>query len=152
MGVVYLRHVERLGARKGIDPLRNVHVHLDCQAPWYQPEAPHRLKALGRLPGRTPPPAIYNGTAYFHKPSIAITTAGVGTLQWQPEARLAAKIMFAPNQQIALGAMAEIEVTLHIVMTAITQATGNKRKAMKLNHLIEAISHLLEPNEVSSKV
>ncbi len=144
-GTKYQRHVERLGANKGVDPLRNVHVHLDCTAPWYQPESPHRLKSVGNLPGRMPPAEVYDGTSYFHKPSIALTKTEVGTLQWQPEVTLAARIAFCPKQYIAQNAMAEIEVTLNIVMTAITQAAGNKRKAMKLNHLIEAMSHLLDP-------
>jgi hypothetical protein len=150
-GTKYLRNVIRLGANKGVDPLRNVHFHLDCTAPWYQPEALHRLKSVGNLPGRNPPAEVYDGTSYYHKSSIAIFQTGVGILQWQPEATLVAKIAFCPKQYIAQNAMAEIEATLQIVLTAITQATGNKRKAMKLGHQIEAIASLLDPIETRAK-
>ncbi|MBY0537875.1 hypothetical protein K2P47_00565 [Patescibacteria group bacterium] len=126
-----------------------MHVHLDCHAPWYQPEAPHRLKNLGRLPRRTPPTATLDAGRYHHKPSIAITSPTIGTLQWQPAADLAAKLVAMPNQRASEGAMVEIESTITIVMTALQQATGNKRKAMKLNHLIEQITHLLDPVPVA---
>jgi len=150
-GTKYLRHVERLGANKGVDPLRNVHMHLDCHAPWYQPEAPHRLKNVGRLPHRMPPVAVHDVGRYHHKPSVAVTTSTIGTLQWQPPAELAAKLVAMPNQHIAESAMVEIESTITIVMTALMQATSNKRKAMKLNHLIEEITHLLDPVDAPEK-
>lgn len=147
----YLRHVERLGANKGVDPLRNVHVHLDCHAPWYQPESPHRLKNVGRVLHRLPPIALHNVGRYHHKPSIAVTSPTVGTWQWQPPTDLCAKLVAMSNQYVAEGAMVEIESTLTIVMTALMQATSNKHKAMKLNHLIEEIVHLLEPISVPEK-
>ena len=150
-GTKYLRHVERLGANKGVDPLRNVHVHLDCTAPWYQPEAPHRLKHLGNLPGRLPPVAVHDPAQYYHKPSVAIATDAIGILLWQPPAELAAKLAFCPRQHLSHGAMADIEATLTIVMTALVQASGHRRKAMKLNHLIEEITRLLDPVTVPEK-
>ena len=150
-GTKYLRHVERLGANKGVDPLRNVHVHLDCMAPWYQPEAPHRLKHLGNLPGRLPPVDIHDPAQYYHKPSVAIATPALGIVQWQPPGDLAAKLAFCPKQHLSHGAMADIEATLTIVMTALVQASGHRRKAMKLNHLIEAMSHLIDPVAVQGK-
>lgn len=150
-GTQYLRHVERLGTNKGVDPLRNVHTHLDCHAPWYQPEAPHRLKNVGRLPRSLPPAAVFDVGRYHHKPSVALASSIIGILQWQPPTDLAAKLVAMPNQYIAEGAMVEIESTLQIVMTALVQASGNKRKAMKLNHLIEGITHLLDPISVPDK-
>jgi hypothetical protein len=150
-GTKYLRHVERLGANKGVDPLRNVHVHLDCQAPWYQPESPHRLKSVGKLPHRAPPPDVHDTARYYHKPSIVLVSPTLGTLQWQPPIDLAAKLVAMPNQFISTGAVVEIESTLTIVMTALMQAAGSQRKAKKLSHLIEAITHLLDPVPMPQK-
>lgn len=144
-GTKYLRHVERLGANKGVDPLRNVHVHLDCTAPWYQPEQPHRLKNVGRLPHKIPPAAMYDVGRYHHKPSVTLNSPTLGTLLWQPPADLAAKLVAMPNQHVSEGAMVEIESNLTVVLTALMQATGNQRKAMRLNHLIAGIAQLLDP-------
>ena len=144
-GTQYLRHVERLGANKGVDPLRNVHVHLDCMAPWYQTEQPHRLKSVGKLPGRTPPPAVYDGSQSFIKPSIALNSTELGTLIWQPPQALCEKLVFTKNPTIAKNAMAELEVALNIVMTALMQSAGSQRQAMKLNHLLNEIADTLKP-------
>lgn len=144
-GTQYLRHVVRLGPRKGKDPLRNVHVHLNCEAPWWQPgPPPHCLKYVGKLPGRTPSAAVQGGARYYHKPSIAITTPAVGTFQWQPSKELLAKLMFMKNQHLGASAMAEIEQALLAVMTALTQAVGHQRKAMKLNHVLHDIKALID--------
>jgi hypothetical protein len=56
-----------------------------------------------------------------------------------------------PNQYVAEGAMVEIESTITIVMTALMQAASSKRKSMKFNHLIEAMSHLLDPVPIPKK-
>jgi hypothetical protein len=144
-GTQYLRHVERLGANKGVDPLRNVHVHLDCMAPWYQPESPHRLRSVGKLPGRTPRSEVYDGQKSFLKPSITIVSDELGTLLWQPPQALCEKLVFTKRPGIATSAMAEIESSLTIVLTALMQASGNQRKAMRLNHLISEMADLLSP-------
>ena len=51
-GTTYLRHVVRQGANKGKDPLRNVHIHLDCQAPWYHASDDDWCRNLRQLPGK----------------------------------------------------------------------------------------------------
>lgn len=144
-GTQYLRHVVRLGPRKGKDPLRNVHVHLNCEAPWWQPgPPPHCLKYVGKLPGRKQPASVYNGTRSYHKPSVCISKHHIGTLQWQPPKDLTEKLVFMSKQHIAHTAMAEIEQTLLVVITALTQAVGHQRKAMELNHAINDIKALID--------
>jgi hypothetical protein len=69
----------------------------------------------------------------------------LGTLLWQPPQALCEKLVFTEQSDIALGAMAEIESSLAIVLTALMQASGHQRKAMRLNHLISEIASLLTP-------
>lgn len=143
-GTKYLRHVERLGSRRGKDPLRNIHVHLDCQAPWYQPgDLPHRLRQIGSLPGTTPPPEVYNRSQPFIRPSVAISNSDIGIVQWKLPAALEEKIAFCPSVSIQIGAVAEIEHSLTIVLTALVKAAGNKRESLKLSHLINEIASRL---------
>ena len=108
-GTQYLRHVVRLGPRKGKDPLRNIHVHINCEAPWWQPgPPPHCLKYVGKLPGRTPPAATTAGNRYYLKPSVTLSTTDIGTLQWQPPKELVEKLVFMKNQHLGVSAVAEI--------------------------------------------
>lgn len=139
-GTKYLRHVVRLGPKKGSDPLQNVHVHLDCGAPWYQPDMPKRLYHVGKLPGRTPPPSVYNGEHGFLKPGVALNTKAIGVLQWTLPHTMAQKIAFTPNKELALSAISEIEHSLMIVATALITVCGHQKKSMQLSHLINEIS------------
>lgn len=151
-GVKYMRHVERLGPQKGKDPLRNVHVHLDCTAPWYQPETSPRLRHVGKLPGKMPPSAVYNRISGFLTPAVCVREDAIGTLQWQLPQSLAQKLAFAPKPGLAISAVAEIETALAIVATALLQAVGHQRKSMKLSNLINEIAGELQyvpaPEEV----
>ena len=139
-GIKYLRHVERLGPRKMKDPLRNVHVHLDCTAPWYQPEQAPRLRHVGRLPGKIPPPEIYDGVTGFIIPAVAVHSPTVGTMQWLLPSVLAQKLAFAPNRGLSVSAIAEIEQSLLIVLTALVEVSGHQKKSMKLSHLINQMA------------
>jgi hypothetical protein len=145
IGVVYHRDVERLGVRRGKDPLRNVHFHLDCDAPWYQPGDTHRLRSLGRLPYQTPPAEVYDREHGYLKPAIAVTSPTLGNLQWQLPSSIAEKLAFVPEAGLAVSAVAEIEYALQIVLTALVDAHGHKRKSMKLNHLLNEIADNLKP-------
>jgi hypothetical protein len=150
-GTRYTHLVERLGAAKGRDPLRHLHIHLSCESPWYLPEDGHRLKYLGRLPRRTPPSKTTDEARYYHKPSIALNSDTIGTLQWQPPKTLAEKLVSMPKQHVSQGAMIEIENTLNIVMTALMQAGGNRQKAMRLNYLIAEIAQTLVSDQPKKK-
>ena len=140
-GTTYLRHVERLGSRKGKDPLRNVHVHLDCHAPWYQPgDLPHHLRQVGNLPGRVPPVDVHNPSVAFLRPQVAVSGDDVGTLLWKLPEGIAQRIAFCPSPLRQTGAVGEIEQVLTLVLTALTQAAGSKRQALKLSHLLNEIA------------
>lgn len=151
-GVVYMRHVERLGPQKGKDPLRNVHIHLDCTAPWYQPEASPRLRHVGKLPGKVPPPSVYDGVSGFLTPAVYVRKDAIGTLQWQLPQNLAQKLAFAPKPGLAITAVAEIETALAIVASALLQAVGHQRKSMKLSHLINEIAAELQHTSATDDV
>ena len=132
-GTKYQRHVVRLGSQKGRDPLRNIHVHLDCEAPWYQPDnLTHRLRNLARLP-LLAPQLVEGMTEVAMFPPLSVHSAALGTLTWQPGVALAATLQATP---VGKAAIAEMEAILGIVLTAFTGSASNKRKAMKVNHLI----------------
>jgi len=148
IGVKYMRHVERLGPRKWIDPLRNVHVHLDCESPWYQPEETHRLRKLGSM--RKKPKPVYGPVepGYHVEPSLALNSHTIGSLVWQPPSHFTARLVPNPKQPESFGVMVEMESALTIVMTAFMQASSSKSKALKLNSLIQEIALLLDPVKV----
>lgn len=140
-GTQYLRHVERLGPNKSKDPLRNVHVHLDCHAPWYQPaDLPHRLRQLSTLPGKLPPVSVHNPAVAFLHPQVAVTGDRIGTAIWKLPEAIAQKIAFCPSPIRKIGAVGEIEQALSIVLLALTQSAGNKRKSLILSHHINEIA------------
>ena len=135
-GTKYHRDVVRKGPQKGHDPLENVHYHLDCLAPWYQPELPHCLYNIGRLPRQLPPAEIHKPGVPFIRPSIAIKTGDTGTLLWKLPEDLEEKIAFCPSPAIQIGALAEMEQTLTVMLKALIRASGDKHQAMKVNHII----------------
>ncbi len=140
-GTKYLRHVVRLGSRRGKDPLRNVHVHLDCHAPWYQPgDLPRRLRHVGNLPGQVPPEDVRQPSIPFIRPHVSINGEVIGTLQWKLPRDLEIKIAFCTSSAVQLGSIAEIEQALSILLTALVGAVGHKRKSLKLSHLINEMA------------
>lgn len=143
-GTKYYRHVVRLGSRRGKDPLRNLHTHLDCHAHWYQPgDLPRRLRYVGSLPGKVPPVDVYDRSKPFVRPNIAVCSERTGTLQWKLPPGLEEKIAFCYSPAIQINAIAEIEQALTIVLTALVGAVGNKRKSLKLSHLLNEIADSL---------
>jgi len=140
-GTKYQRHVERLGSHKGKDPLRNIHMHLDCQAPWYQPgDLPHRLRQVGSLPGNLPPADIHDTSRPFMRPAVSVSNEAIGTLMWKLPPGAEAKIAFCPSTNTQMGAIGEIEQALSIVLTALIGSIGNKRQSQKLSNLINEIA------------
>ncbi len=131
-GVKYCRHVIRLGLQKFRDPLRNIHVHLDCSAPWYQPDnLTHRLRNLGRLPLSSVP--LVDATLTQTTPLLSVSSTALGTLLWQPPPDVATKLL---GSTLGNAAEAEMEIVLGIILTALTISVGNRRRAMKVNNLI----------------
>lgn len=143
IGVQYLRHVERLGARKGNDPLRNIHSHLDCTAPWYQPESGPRLRHVGLLPHAVPPPAVI-GTGAFIVPSVSVQSDTIGIVQWRLPPELAQKIAFTTTPGLAVSAITELELALGVLLSALVETVGNQRRSMMLSHLINQIATSLD--------
>lgn len=140
-GVIYLRHVMRQGQTKGKDPLYNVHLHLDCQAPWYQPnDQTHRLRNLGLMREPTPHNESTPRSPRF-APAAFFQSKKIGTLQWTPSLLFASRLLQSDR---GVPALAEIEHALGMLLTALTEASGNKRKAMRLNNLLAELTGLID--------
>lgn len=142
-GTKYLRHVVRQGANKGKDPLRNVHIHLDCQAPWYHTSDDDRCRNLRQLPGRMPPDDAQDKRLGYTPLAIKVDGAS-GTLLWQLPAELATRMQHAPNDDLQLGATAELEQALQLVLTALHQAAGHKRRGLKVSHALHELQQALQ--------
>jgi len=140
-GTSYLRHVVRQGSRKMKDPLRNVHVHLDCHAPWYHPEMDDRCRSLRQLPGRVPPPEQQNPLLMKTPLAIAVGERGgpLGAFNWLLPAELAQRMLHSPNEVNAAGSWAEIEQNLQLVLYALTKAAGNRRVGLKVSHALNEL-------------
>ena len=140
-GTTYLRHVVRLGSRKGKDPLRNVHVHLDCTAPWYHPEMDDRCRSLRQLPGRVPPPEQQDALLMHVPLAVAIGSTGdpLGAFTWLLPPELAQRMLHSPNEANAIGSWAEIEQNLQLMLYALTKAAGNRRLGLKVSHALNEL-------------
>lgn len=140
-GTTYLRHVVRLGSRVKKDPLRNVHVHLDCHAPWYHPPMDDRCRNLRQLPGRVPPREQQN--LMLMRTPLAIEVGGrdksLGTLTWLLPKELSQRMLHAPNQDLATGSWAEIEQNLQLILFALIKAAGNRRIGLKVSHALNEL-------------
>ncbi len=136
-GTKYVRHVERLGAEKGKDPLRNVHVHIDCEAPWHVVDTTPLLTSLGRLPA---PTECDSGKSRL-RPAVYVQHASVGTLQWQMPEVLTAKIA-SSSEKRAVDTVAEIERALALLLNAIVTVSGSKQKALRLSHLLQEMAQM----------
>ena len=142
-GTTYLRHVVRLGPQKGKDPLRNVQQHQDCQAPWYHASNDDWCRNLRQLPGKIPPPEQQNPRLMTSPLSVRVD--GVyGTLLWQLPADLSQRMLHAPNEELTPGARAEIDHALMLVMKALHQAAGNRKKGKRLSHILHELQLLVE--------
>jgi hypothetical protein len=132
-GTKYLRHVVRLGPRKFRDPLKNLHMHLDCEAPWYQPDnQTHRLRNIGKLQVTAPVPTA--GREQIAEPHpLNVSSATLGHLTWEPGPMLATALA---TSSTGPAARAEMETILGVILTALSVATGDRRKAMKVNNLM----------------
>ncbi len=148
-GTTYLRHVVRQGPRKGKDPLRNVHIHVDCTAPWYHPPMDDRCRNLRQLPGRVPPAEKQIPRLMSTPVSVKIDGAH-GTLLWQLPAELSQRMLHAPKEDLHIGALAELEQNLQLVLFALVQAAGNRKRGMKvsnaLNELLLALDYVPTTN------
>lgn len=142
-GTKYARDVVRLGTDKARDARRNLHYHLDCEAPWYQGEVVHRTKHIGKLPGGLPPETIAKpGTPYL-APAVAASSNQIGTVQWKLPEHLATRLVHNPNSAGTIGAVAEYEALLAIVLEGAVLASGHQRIAMRLSHLVNEIAELV---------
>ncbi len=139
-GTIYCRHVVRHGPRKGRDPLENIHVHIDCTAPWFQPDnITHRLQNIARLPLKLPEAdAVATMTSFA--PALFLQQPHLGTLQWQLPEGFAAKLQ---AHRSGPAALAEMQTLLGIALTAITKSAGNKRQAMRVNNLITQLVDII---------
>lgn len=136
-GTKYLRHVVRLGSRKFCDRLQNLHHHLDCDAPWYQPDnQTNRLRNLARLVPPVPDYAYLVAQPVRQIP-LVVDSAKLGSLTWEPPVTLARSLALAAT---GASARAEIENVLGIVLTAFLKASENKRRAMRINNLITQLA------------
>ena len=78
-------------------------------------------------------------------PSLLMQSSTIGTLQWRPSPDLALKLSHASKPGHGVAALGEIEHAVGILLTALTESVGDKRRAMKLNHLITEIANSLNP-------
>jgi hypothetical protein len=140
-GVQYLCHVKRTGPRKGKDALRKIHHHLDCVAPWYQPDnTTHLLRNVARLP-RLTVEAGEGQVATGFTPAVFAQDPQIGTVQWQLPKALAQKL--SANEGIGIAAAAELGQNLTILLRALAAAASDKRKAMTLNNLMVQMASTL---------
>lgn len=137
-GTHYIRHVLRMGAREGKDPLKNVHVHLDCHAPWYHPETDDRCRSLRQLPGRMPPKAEQDRKLMKIPMAVSFETA-LGRMTLELDPGLAARMLHAKNDGLLDGSLAELEQNLQLVGHALMQAAGNRRTGLKVSHALNGV-------------
>ncbi len=143
-GTIYLRDVVRHSPIKGDGHRSNVHTHLNCHAPWWQPDdlAP-RLRQVGRLPHRVPTGTEVDETIHFMKPVVAVSDAALGTFTWKLPAELETRLGRCPSEQRKIDAMSELEHSLSLVLTAMIKAAGNQRRARELSLKLGAIAQTL---------
>lgn len=140
-GTMYHRDVVRDGPNKGLDPIRNIHSHLNCHTPWWQPgDQPDRLRYVGQLPRRQPTTAEHPSTAPFVKPIVTLSDEAYGTFTWKLPADLEARLGLCLNEHRKMGAIGELEHSLAMVLTAIVATASNKRKARELSIKLNAIT------------
>ncbi len=137
-GTTYLRHVVRQGVRKGKDPLRNVHVHLDCGAPWYHPPMDDRCRNLRQLPGRIPPPEAQISRLMGVRHSIAIDSP-YGKMLLQLPAELSQRMLHAPDERLQAGVTAEIQQAIELLLYSLSAAAGNRRRGQKISHALNEL-------------
>lgn len=131
-GTTYLRHVVRQGSRHGKDPLRNLHVHFDCEAPWYHLAGDDRCRSLRQLPGRV----TVADTDHIARTGVSFcvqVNSAAGQMSWALPPRLMQQIAMAPNEATAVGAVAELQQNLALVMQALAAAAGNRHRGRRVN-------------------
>lgn len=142
-GTTYQRNVVRRGPNKDRDPLRNVHMHLDCQAPWYHLDGDDRCRNLRQLPGQTPPANVRE--ARLAAAPLAVKVDGRhGTMLWQLPAELAERLLHAPDESLQSGALAELEQAMQLVLTALHSSAGNKRRGLRVSHALNELQLALK--------
>ncbi len=137
----YRRYIIRHGTVAGKDPLSIQHVHLDCEAPWYQPEHTHLFRALSRLARRVPAaPAHGDDKTQTAQPSVVLPIAievsnpNIGTLLWKPPASLLAQLGAARDDRTRLSAIGEIERAFMLFARLILESAGSRKGAMVLSN------------------
>ncbi|MFN3692629.1 MAG: hypothetical protein ACK4SL_00845 [Candidatus Paceibacteria bacterium] len=143
-GTIYVRDVVRHSPIKGDGYRSNVHTHLNCKAPWWQPDglAP-RLRSVGRLPHRVPTSTEVDLEVPFQKPVLAVSASDIGTFTWKMPPGLETRLGRCPSEARKLSALSELEDSLSLVLAAFIKAAGNQRRARELSLQLGAITQSL---------
>jgi hypothetical protein len=74
---------------------------------------------------------------------VAVSSETVGSFTWKLSDDLEARIGYCKNEHRKVGAIAEIEHSLMLILTAITQSAGRQQKARELAIKLSDIASLL---------
>ncbi len=134
-GTRYERSVERRGPRKGKDPLRNVHVHLDCQAKWWVPEGSFRLSNTARVRRAT-------ATETLAAPGAVSIHGRVGALVYQLPEELTTRLRAQLDNGLELAVMGELQQSIELMLTVYLQAVGRRKRARQLANILDELAQL----------
>lgn len=150
-GTKYLRRKIRGSTEKFKGGIKTLHEHQDCQMPWYQTETGCRTRNWGQLPGRTPPKGAVGPDTAPLQHVVSFSNPETGMMMWRLPQAVQDKLMNMPRADIRLGALAEIEQNLMLVLQTFLSCHGNQKKAMQLSHLLNDMQALTTPPLPSPK-
>jgi len=85
------------------------------------------------------PPEEVRQARLGYTPLSILVDGKHGTLLWQLPPELAERMQHAPDETLQLGATAELEQALQLVLTALHQAAGNRRRGLKVSHALHEL-------------
>lgn len=149
-GTVYHRVVMRYG-EEGSRPgdrkagyLRSRRTHLDCDAKWWQPASTHRFKALGKLPTHLPLPGVMRGDPHGILITLTDPRPERGQLMLNLPDEVGWRLILATIGQRD-AALTEIQTAFDLLLTAITAAAGNPRRALMLSRVLAELQLVAAP-------
>jgi hypothetical protein len=136
----YQRYIIRHGRVAGKDPLSIRHAHLDCEAPWYQPDTTHHLRGIAALPRvRVINEASTGVRVPHHELVVEVSGERFGTLLWRIPTSLTLQLMES-SDPVRLSALGELRNLLALTITVAMSAASKKRQALVVNHLLNELA------------
>jgi hypothetical protein len=112
--------------------------HFDCDAAWWQGDTVHMLSALRKLPGENPPDI--DRVNVPPQSGHVLDLAGTGDIYLYTPQGYRARLIFAPNQEIAQEAVEQLQESLQLCLDSLIASSGDAKKSMQMSNFMQQMA------------